>query len=185
MLNDLKKLISMPTVLNEGENGTPFGSAIAASLEWFASRAEELGLKSYYNNYYAYAETADGDEDNMIGIAAHLDVVPVNADDWATDPFVLTEKDGILYGRGVADDKGPAVVCLHVLAELNKFRLKHKVRMIVGGDEETSSRGLKNTAKNKSFPFVRSFRTPTFLLFTVKKAFFTSILRRCCSLRTA
>lgn len=152
MLNDLKKLISMPTVLNEGENGTPFGSAIAASLEWFASRAEELGLTSYYNNYYAYAETADGDEDNMIGIAAHLDVVPVNADDWATDPFVLTEKDGILYGRGVADDKGPAVVCLHVLAELNKFRLKHKVRMIVGGDEETSSRGLKKYCEEQKLP---------------------------------
>lgn len=39
---------------------------------------------------------------------AHLDVVEAPRLDWATDPFVLTERDGYLYGRGVLDDKGPA-----------------------------------------------------------------------------
>ncbi len=119
MLNDLKTIISMPTVLNEGEDGTPFGVVIQDALTWFAARAKELGLNSYSNGYYAYAETTDGSDDDMIGIAAHLDVVPVNADDWTTNPFELVEKDGVFYGRGVADDKGPAIVCLHVLAELN------------------------------------------------------------------
>ncbi len=38
---------------------------------------------------------------------AHLDVVEAPKLDWATDPFVLTEKSGYLYGRGVIDDKGP------------------------------------------------------------------------------
>lgn len=94
----------------------------------------------------------DGDENDMIGVAAHLDVVPVNAADWNTNPFELVDKNGILYGRGVADDKGPAIVCLHVLAELNKFKLKHKVRIIVGGDEETSSRGLKKYCKEQKLP---------------------------------
>ena len=152
MINDLKKIISMPTILCEGENGTPFGVAIADALHWFADRAKELGLNSYYNQYYAYAETTDGDENDMIGVAAHLDVVPVNAADWNTNPFELVDKNGILYGRGVADDKGPAIVCLHVLAELNKFKLKHKVRIIVGGDEETSSRGLKKYCKEQKLP---------------------------------
>jgi len=36
---------------------------------------------------------------------AHLDVVPAARDDWSTDPFTLTEKDGYLYGRGTIDDK--------------------------------------------------------------------------------
>lgn len=152
MLNDLKTLISMPTVLCEGEDGTPFGVAIKDALAWFADRAKHLGLTSYSNAYYAYAETNDGSEDDMIGVAAHLDVVPVNADDWATNPFELVEKDGVFYGRGVADDKGPAIVCLHVLAELNKFRLKHKIRLIVGGDEETSSRGLKKYCTEQKLP---------------------------------
>lgn len=39
---------------------------------------------------------------------AHLDVVEAPKLDWGTDPFVLTEKAGYLYGRGVTDDKGPA-----------------------------------------------------------------------------
>jgi len=39
---------------------------------------------------------------------AHLDVVEAPRLDWGTDPFVLTEKGGYLYGRGVLDDKGPA-----------------------------------------------------------------------------
>lgn len=152
MLNDLKTIISMPTVLNEGEDGTPFGVVIQDALTWFAARAKELGLNSYSNGYYAYAETTDGSDDDMIGIAAHLDVVPVNADDWTTNPFELVEKDGVFYGRGVADDKGPAIVCLHVLAELNKFKLNHKIRMIVGGDEETSSRGLKKYCTEQKLP---------------------------------
>ncbi len=39
---------------------------------------------------------------------AHLDVVEAPRLDWGSDPFVLTERDGYLYGRGVTDDKGPA-----------------------------------------------------------------------------
>src|SRR6201995_4829937 len=38
-------------------------------------------------------------------LVAHLDVVPAPREDWATDPFKLTEKDGYFYGRGVGDDK--------------------------------------------------------------------------------
>lgn len=152
MINDLKKIISFQTVLNEGEDGTPFGRNIADALEWFAVRAKELGLNSFCNGYYAYAETVGGDPDAIIGIAAHLDVVPVNPADWNTPPFELVEKDGILYGRGIADDKGPAIICLHAVAELNKLNLKHKIRLIVGGDEETSSRCLKKYCEEQKMP---------------------------------
>ncbi len=152
MLNDIKKIISFQTVMNEGENGTPFGQNIADALKWFADRAKELGLNSYSNGYYAYAETVGGDSDSIIGIAAHLDVVPVNPSDWHTPPFELVEKDGILYGRGIADDKGPAIICLHAVAELNKFNLKHKIRIIVGGDEENASRCLKKYCEEQKMP---------------------------------
>ena len=152
MLNDIKTLISFPTVLNEGENGTPFGQNISDALKWFADRARELGLDAYSNDYYAYAETKGGDPDSIIGIAAHIDVVPVNPAEWDSDPFEVVEKDGWLYGRGIADDKGPAVVCLHVLSQLNKVNLKHKIRLIVGGDEETGSRCLERYNKEQKMP---------------------------------
>src|ERR1700759_3415480 len=38
-------------------------------------------------------------------LVAHLDVVPANRDDWSTDPFKLTEKDGYFQARGADDDK--------------------------------------------------------------------------------
>lgn len=152
MLNDLKTLISFPTVLCEGENGTPFGQNIADALKWFEGRAKEMGLDAFSNGYYAYAETKGGDPNSLIGIAAHIDVVPVNPADWSTPPFEMDERDGWVYGRGVADDKGPAIVCLHVLNQLNKINLKHKIRLIVGGDEETGSRCLKKYNEEQLMP---------------------------------
>ena len=43
-------------------------------------------------------------QDSLIGIVAHLDVVPAGSDGWDNDPFKMIEKDGYLYGRGVSDD---------------------------------------------------------------------------------
>ena len=42
----------------------------------------------------------------MSDLSGHTDVVPVDGQDWDTDPFTLTEKDGKLYGRGACDMKG-------------------------------------------------------------------------------
>src|ERR1700722_6920442 len=43
-------------------------------------------------------------------LLAHTDVVEAKREDWTTDPFVFTEKDGYYYGRGTADDKAQAAV---------------------------------------------------------------------------
>jgi acetylornithine deacetylase/succinyl-diaminopimelate desuccinylase-like protein len=49
-------------------------------------------------------------------VYGHLDVQPAAKEDgWDTDPFVLTEKDGKLFGRGSTDDKGPALSWLWVV----------------------------------------------------------------------
>lgn len=46
----------------------------------------------------------------------HLDVQPaLMKDGWDTEPFILTEKDGKLYGRGSTDDKGPVLCWIHAL----------------------------------------------------------------------
>jgi acetylornithine deacetylase/succinyl-diaminopimelate desuccinylase-like protein len=52
-------------------------------------------------------------------LVAHLDVVPAPREDWATDPFKLTEKDGYFYGRGVGDDKYMAA---SYIANLIRYR---------------------------------------------------------------
>ena len=49
-------------------------------------------------------------------VYGHLDVQPaLKSDGWDTEPFVLTEKNGKLYGRGSSDDKGPVLGWLHAI----------------------------------------------------------------------
>ena len=75
-LNSLQTIISYPSVLNEGENGTPFGQAIQDVLEKTLELARELGFQTYIDpeGYYGYAEIGQGEE--LLAVLCHLDVVP-------------------------------------------------------------------------------------------------------------
>jgi len=76
---------------------------------------------------------------------AHLDVQPAAKEDgWDTDPFVLTEKDGKLYGRGSTDDKGPALSWLWVIQAHRKLNvdLPVNVKLMFEGMEESGSEGM-------------------------------------------
>ena len=139
-LESLKTLISYPSVLNENENGTPFGQAIQDVLEKTLEICRGIGFTTYLDpkGYYGYAEIGQGEE--LLAVLCHLDVVPSGEEaDWQTPPFVATEKDGYLFGRGVQDDKGPSMAALYaVKALLNSgVRFKKRVRFIFGTDEET------------------------------------------------
>lgn len=76
---------------------------------------------------------------------AHLDVQPASLDDgWHSDPFVLTEKDDKLYGRGSTDDKGPALSWLWVIQAHQKLNvdLPVNVKLMFEGMEESGSVGM-------------------------------------------
>ncbi|XP_022649269.1 cytosolic non-specific dipeptidase-like [Varroa jacobsoni] len=75
----------------------------------------------------------------------HLDVQPaLKEDGWDTEPFVLTEKDGKLYGRGATDDKGPVLGWLHVIEayKATKTPLPVNLKFCFEGMEESGSEGL-------------------------------------------
>ena len=61
-LNSLQTHHSYPSVLNEGENGTPFGQAIQDVLEKTLEIAQEMGFQTYLDpeGYYGYAEIRSG-----------------------------------------------------------------------------------------------------------------------------
>lgn len=70
-------------------------------------------------------------------LSGHTDVVPVEGQDWETDPFILTDKgDGKLYGRGTCDMKGFLACCLNALPELVKTNLKKPIYFAFSYDEE-------------------------------------------------
>lgn len=84
-------------------------------------------------------------------LLAHTDVVGAGGQAWSVDPHKLTERDGYLYGRGVADDLGPAVVNLEalILLKASGVKLKRDVIVALTGDEESGGQGIRYLIKNK------------------------------------
>jgi len=78
-------------------------------------------------------------------VYGHLDVQPAAKEDgWDTEPFVLTEKNGKLYGRGSTDDKGPVLGWIHSLQAYQECGIDLPVnfKFCFEGMEESGSEGL-------------------------------------------
>jgi len=74
-------------------------------------------------------------------IMAHEDVVPVDRARWTVDPFAAIEKDGLLYGRGVSDDKAMLAANLETFLQLKRLNvpLARDVIFLAEASEEMSS----------------------------------------------
>jgi acetylornithine deacetylase len=81
------------------------------------------------------------DVDGGVVLSGHSDVVPVDGQDWQTDPFVLTEKDGKLYGRGSCDMKGFIACALAAAPRFAEAGLKRPVHFAISYDEEVGCLG--------------------------------------------
>lgn len=143
---DLKKLTAIPSVNGTGDgSGRPLGAQLQKALECMVKIAENLGWHTYIDpeGYYAYAEVGKGP---LIAVLGHMDVVPPgDLSKWVSDPYVLTERDGGLYGRGVMDDKGPTLMAMYGLKALldEGKELHNRLRFVFLPDEEMLWRGVK------------------------------------------
>jgi len=77
-----------------------------------------------------------------IMISGHTDVVPVAGQNWATDPFKMTENDGRLYGRGTCDMKGFIACVLSKIPDFVNAELKEPIYLAFSYDEETGCTGV-------------------------------------------
>ena len=70
-----------------------------------------------------------------MGILCHLDVVP-EGDGWDHHPFEAEIIDGVMYGRGTLDDKGPTISAFYAMKALHDcgYEPKKRIRMILGLD---------------------------------------------------
>lgn len=154
IVNALSELIKIPSVMGEPTEGAPFGKEPKNALLKMAQLCEKSGLSvTNYENAVICADLYP-EKGLELGILCHLDVVPVNKDNWKTDPFELCEKDGALFGRGTIDDKGPAVAALYAvkcIKDLN-IPLNKGVRLIFGTNEENGSEDLEIYKKHDKFP---------------------------------
>ena len=101
------------------------------------------------------AEFTSDPKKKTLCVYGHLDVQPAAKEDgWDTDPFVLTEKDGKLFGRGSTDDKGPALSWLWII-EAHKelgIELPVNVKLLYEGMEEFGSEGFFETIVAEAKP---------------------------------
>lgn len=140
MLQDIMELIRIPSVKSEAGTGAPFGKENARVLKKVGEILEGYGFS--VENHENYVVTADMSERKTeIDILAHMDVVSAEGSWQVTEPFSPVIRDGRLYGRGAADDKGPAMAAIYAMRAVKEcgIPLAANVRLILGADEESGS----------------------------------------------
>ena len=124
VLELFKKLIESKSVTPDDGGLVDF---IASYLDDFeAIRVDSNGVK----NLFLYKKFGEGDH---FCFAGHVDVVPAG-DGWSSDPFVLTQKDGYLYGRGTQDMKSGVAAFMQACKEVKDF--KGTLSILLTSDEE-------------------------------------------------
>jgi len=78
-----------------------------------------------------------------VALSGHTDVVPVDGQTWTSDPFVVTERDGKLYGRGTADMKGFIACALAAVPDFMSRRLTVPIHLAFSYDEEVGCLGVR------------------------------------------
>ncbi len=144
----LADLISLKTVSAWGDHGEMRrgAEAVAELLEDTGFRAE---IRSYGGYPLVIGEIGSGDK--SIIIYNHYDVQPPDPlDEWKSDPFKLEERNGKLYGRGVADNKGNIAARICALRALRPYleKLGLRIKYIVEGEEEIGSPTLEEAARS-------------------------------------
>ncbi len=141
LIQKIKEFVAIDSTYDESSvsEENPFGMGVSKALDYFATLAYYDGFKvKNYDNKVVEAITGNGPKN--ITIMAHADVVPVG-EGWSFDPFQVKETKTHLYGRGVADDKGPCLAAYYALKALKDEGLlgDYQVRFLVGGNEERGS----------------------------------------------
>ncbi len=143
--NILEKLVSFPIL---------GGQSNLSILNWIKDYIEGLGISTTLvpnkEGTKASLHCRIGPAvDGGVILSGHMDVVPVEGQNWTSDPFVLTDKgDGKLYGRGSCDMKGFLACCLAALPGMLEASLKKPIYFAFSYDEEVGCLAAPELAKH-------------------------------------
>ena len=133
----LARLVGFPTIA---------GSSNLALIDWVQGFLTDAGFTTTRiasacgSKAGLLARIGEGQGGTLL--SAHSDVVPVEGQDWQTDPFTLTEKNGRLTGRGATDMKGFLACALALAARLKRKPPKRSLMIALSWDEELGCRGI-------------------------------------------
>jgi acetylornithine deacetylase len=144
----IERLIAFNTVSRDSNLGL---------IEWVRDYLQGFGAKTRLTHDASakkanlFATLGDSNKPGLI-LSGHTDVVPVDGQDWDTDPFAATERDGKLYARGSADMKGFIGITLaqapKFVAALNDQRLDAPLHYALSYDEEVGCLGVRGLIRD-------------------------------------
>lgn len=148
VVRGLAELVAIQSISTDGEHHAEIERTAALT----AKQMQEAGLHNVevlrvgQSLPYAYGEWLEAPGKPTVFLYAHHDVQPINfVDQWLQpDPWKLTRRDGRLFARGAADDKGAISAMLAAIAAYRKTgnKLPVNVKMLVEGEEEIGSKHL-------------------------------------------
>lgn len=150
----LSKFVSFPSVSSDPKHREDCRQAAI----WLKNCLSQLGAESSLvptiegRNPLVLAtfrgSQVSGHPRSRILFYGHYDVMSAPSEGWDTNPFILTGRNGYLYGRGATDDKGPIIVAACAASELLKRReMDCDLVMLIEGEEEVGSIGLSEAIK--------------------------------------
>ena len=146
MIQDVVDLVSIPSISSDAVR---LQQAMSLTLEKAAAMG--FSAESLLDGRVGRVETGAGSE--VVGLLAHLDVVAVE-DDWTVDPFGGLVKDGMIWGRGSVDDKGPLMAALYAMKAVQSLNapLQKKIQLIIGTQEEVTWTDLNEYVQKYPLP---------------------------------
>jgi acetylornithine deacetylase/succinyl-diaminopimelate desuccinylase-like protein len=143
--DELSELVAIPSVSADPAHGDD----VKAAAEWLAGFVRGAGGEAEVVPTETQPliigdlRASNGSAPTVL-VYGHVDVQPPDPLDlWESDPFLLEERDGWLYGRGIADDKGQLYILVKAAAELAAAgQLPVNVRVTCDAEEETGGHGI-------------------------------------------
>ena len=139
MIESIRQSMRINSVRGEACQDAPYGVGPKIALDHMLMLGKSMGFKTgCADNRIGWIEYGEGEE--MVGVLGHLDIVPAG-DGWEHPAFGAEIHDGVLWGRGCVDDKGPIIGALYGLKAIRELNLPidRRIRILFGTDEENGS----------------------------------------------
>ncbi|HWR15882.1 MAG TPA: Sapep family Mn(2+)-dependent dipeptidase [Terriglobales bacterium] len=121
---------------------------------WLRKTGENLGFTVRDAGLVTEIELPGPAGAPVLGLMVHGDLQPADPKEWTYPPFEATVKDGVIYGRGTADDKGPLVQALLAMKalQISGVSRTHTILLLVGSDEESDNQDVAEYLKSHKAP---------------------------------
>lgn len=130
-------LVSFPSVSRDGTR---------AIADWVQDHLTAQGIQSHRmdsddgKNAAIYAHVGPQIDGGVL-LSGHLDVVPIDGQNWTSNPWQVTERDGKYFGRGTCDMKGFDALALHALIRARAQGVRRPLQIALSFDEEIGCTG--------------------------------------------